>query len=61
MGLNKRYRGYKSFDYLEKDIDYKAFKLAKEIDRAEPYLVPLSAAEEESQQNSCRKSGDFTP
>ena len=47
MGLNKRYLGYKSFDYLERDIDYKVFKLAKEIDRVEPYLVPLSASEEE--------------
>jgi len=47
MGLNKRYRGYKSFDYLEKDIDYKAFRLAKEVDRVEPYLVPLSTSEEE--------------
>jgi len=47
MSLNKRYLGYKSFDYLERDIDYKVFKLAKEIDRVEPYLVPLSASEEE--------------
>jgi len=47
MSLSKRYLGYKSFDYLEKGIDYKVFKLAKEIDRVEPYLVPLSASEEE--------------
>ena len=47
MGLNKRYPGYKSFDYLEKDIDYKVFKLARQIDRVAPYLVPLSASEEE--------------
>jgi len=47
MSLRKRYLGYKSFDYLEKDVDYKAFKLAKEIDRVEPYLVPLSVSEEE--------------
>jgi len=43
MGLNKRYRGYKSFDYLEKD-DYRAYKLVKEIDRVEPYVVSLSTA-----------------
>lgn len=47
MGLNKEYSGYRSFDYLEKDVDYKLFKLSKEIDRVEPYLVPLSASEEE--------------
>ena len=47
MGLNKKYPGYESFDYLERDIDYKAFRLAKEINRIEPYLVPLSASEEE--------------
>lgn len=47
MGLNKRYVGYRSFDYLEKDIDYRAFRLSKELDRVEPYLVPLSASEEE--------------
>ena len=42
-----KYRGYKSYEYLEKDIDYKLFTLAKEIARVEPYLIPLSAAEEE--------------
>jgi len=47
MGLNKKYSGYKAFDYLEKGIDFKEFKLAKEINRVEPYLVPLSASEEE--------------
>jgi len=47
MGLRKKYLGYESYSYLEKDIDYKSFSLAKEIDRVEPYLVPLSASEEE--------------
>lgn len=47
MGLKKKYAGYKSFDYLEKDVDYRAFKPAKEIDWVEPYLVPLSASQEE--------------
>ena len=47
MGLNKKYLGYKSFDYLEKDVDYKVFKLAKEINRVEPYLIPLATSEEE--------------
>ncbi len=47
MGLNKKYSGYKSYDYLEKDVDYRPFKLVKEIDRVEPYVVPLSPSEEE--------------
>lgn len=47
MGLRKNYGGYKSFEYLEKDADYKAFKPEKEIDWVEPYQVPLSASEEE--------------
>ena len=47
MGLNKKYLGYKSYDYLEKDLDYESFGLAKEVDRVEPYLVSLSAFEEE--------------
>ncbi|MBA7553952.1 hypothetical protein ES705_46557 [subsurface metagenome] len=47
MGLNKKYSGYRSFEYLQKDVDYKAFKLSKEIDRVELHLVPLSASEEE--------------
>jgi len=47
MGIKKKYTGYKSFDYLERDVDYRAFKPAKETDWVEPYLVPLSASEEE--------------
>ena len=47
MGLNKKYSGYKSYDYLEKDVDYKVFKLAKEVNRVEPYLITLTTSEEE--------------
>ncbi|HUV07337.1 MAG TPA: membrane dipeptidase, partial [Spirochaetia bacterium] len=46
MGTGKKYMGYKAFQYLEKGKDYRDFKLAKEIDRVEPYKVPLTAAEE---------------
>lgn len=42
----KKYSGYKSFQYLEPGVDYKEIELAKEIGRVEPYLVPLSEAEE---------------
>jgi membrane dipeptidase len=45
--VKRNYSGYRSFDYLTGGKDYQEFKLAKEIDRVPPYLVPLSAVEEE--------------
>ena len=46
MEIKNGYKGYKSYQYLEPGIDYKNFKLAKEIDRVKPYLVPLTAEQE---------------
>jgi len=46
MEIKKGYKGYKSYQYLEPGIDYKNFKLAKEIDRVKLYLVPLTAEQE---------------
>jgi membrane dipeptidase len=43
---NKKYSGYKSFQYLEPGSDFKKFELTKEIARVEPYAVPLSEFEE---------------
>jgi len=42
----KKYEGYKSFQYLEAGIDYKAFKLAQEIGRVPEFKYPVSADEE---------------
>ena len=42
----KNYHGYKSFQRLEPGLDYKQFKLAKEINRVEPYTVEVSAQQE---------------
>ncbi|HHV79432.1 MAG TPA: diguanylate cyclase [Firmicutes bacterium] len=42
----KAYKGYKSFQYLEPGVDYKPFKLAKEIGRVEPYVVPVTPEQE---------------
>jgi membrane dipeptidase len=44
---NRRYSGYKSYDYLDKK-DYEQFEYAEEIGwgDVEPYEVPLSEAEE---------------
>jgi membrane dipeptidase len=46
MSLKKAYSGYRSFQYLEEGLDYRPFSLAKEVDRVEPFLVPLSEEEE---------------
>lgn len=43
----KIYDGYKSFEYLEAGVDYKEYKLAKEINRVEPYIYPVTNDEEE--------------
>jgi membrane dipeptidase len=47
MGIDKHWSGYRSFSYLQAGTDYRAFALSPEIDRVEPYLVPLSDAEEQ--------------
>ncbi|HSW30349.1 MAG TPA: membrane dipeptidase [Longimicrobiales bacterium] len=46
MSLDKKYEGYTSFSYLEPGADYRAFDLADELHRVEPYLVPLTPEEE---------------
>jgi len=46
MSLKKRYRGYKSFSYLEAGTDYKVFDLADELARVPSAPVELSDAEE---------------
>lgn len=50
MARKKRYNGYKSFEYLEPGIDYKVFKLAKEINRVESYVVPVTWEQEQKVQ-----------
>lgn len=46
MGLNKRYQGYASFQYLEEGRDYTSFPMVSELERVERYAYPLSEAEE---------------
>lgn len=41
-----RYRGYRSFQYLEAGVDYKPFELCPEIGRVPAYTVEVSEAEE---------------
>lgn len=45
MGINKKYDGYKSFQYLDKE-DYKNFVLCKELDRVPEYKIDLTDEEE---------------
>ena len=47
MGKNKKYSGYQPFQYLEPDVDYKAFKLCKAEERFPVYWMPLTKTEEE--------------
>jgi len=46
MGKNKKYTGYKSYQYLDEGIDYKVFELAPEIERVPPYIVPVTEEQE---------------
>ena len=46
----KRYSGYRSFQYLEPGTDYQVFKLAKEVNRVEPYIVPVTREQEKTVQ-----------
>lgn len=43
----KNYNGYNSYQYLEPGVDYKPFRLAREIGRVESLTVEVSPAEEE--------------
>ena len=45
-GRPLRYTGYRSFDYLEADADYRPFALASETDRVPPFTVEVSDEQE---------------
>jgi len=51
----KTYSGYKSYQYLEPGKDYKSFKLVKQINRIEPFWVPLTENEEKRVNDLYRK------
>ena len=46
MSLTKNYNGYQSFSYLEKDVDYRFFELASEVDRVPSSKVELTDDQE---------------
>jgi membrane dipeptidase len=43
----KRYSGYRSFEYLEPGSDYTAYELATDLDRVPPHVVPVDDEQEE--------------
>src|SRR5438445_13880172 len=42
-----KYAGYRSFQYLEPETDYREFELAKELDRVPSRTVEVSASQED--------------
>lgn len=56
MRQDKRYQGYRSFHYLQEGVDYPSFPLAVQVDRVPPFVVPLSAEEEERATRLARES-----
>ncbi|MHA2350204.1 MAG: hypothetical protein ACXADL_11295 [Candidatus Thorarchaeota archaeon] len=42
MGRNKKYSGYKAYDYLKPGTDYRTFNLREPIRKDWAYKVPLS-------------------
>lgn len=43
---DKAYDGYRSFQYLDAGVDFKAYELADEIDRVPPFEIELSDEQE---------------
>ncbi len=42
MKQRKAYDGYQAFQYLEPGVDYRDIKLATDVGRVEPYIVPVT-------------------
>jgi len=52
--MAKKYDGYQSYDYLEKNLDYRPFKLASDTDRVEAYQVKLTVEQKKDTMNLLR-------
>jgi membrane dipeptidase len=46
MGIDKKYTGYRSWDYLRETRDFRDFDLVEGQSPFEPYVVPLDEAQE---------------
>lgn len=51
----KRWDGYRSFDYLVEGEDYRVFDLPPQIGRIEPFVYPLSEADDERAEQLLRE------
>ena len=51
MGTRKHYAGYRSYQYLDAESDYKAFRLAKQVGRVPSARVALSPSQEQRAQD----------
>ena len=56
MGRNKKYDGYKAYQYLTPGIDYRTFNLREAVKKKWAYFVPLSSSEEERVETILEKS-----
>jgi len=56
MGRNKKYSGYKAYQFLTPGIDYKTFKFREAIRKDWEYLIPLSKTEEERAEEIIEKN-----
>ncbi|MFX1505352.1 MAG: dipeptidase [Promethearchaeota archaeon] len=56
MGSNKKYGGYKAYQYLTPHVDYKVFKFREAIKKEWEYIVPVSQSEEERTQEILEKN-----
>ena len=50
----KEYSHYRSYQYLERGVDFNYIESDKEIGRVEEYLVPLNSQEEERMKQLCK-------
>jgi membrane dipeptidase len=46
MGVNKKYSGYESWDYLRETRDFREFELIEGYSQFEPYLLPLDGEQD---------------
>ena len=46
MEPKKIWDGYRSFSYLESEVDYRVFKLSPELGRVQPFVYPLGTEDE---------------
>ncbi|MDD2630773.1 MAG: membrane dipeptidase [Limnochordia bacterium] len=56
MGTNKKYKGYVSYQYLEAGKDFISYEMVDQIERVEPYLLPLNSEGEERVLHLARES-----